>query len=71
MLTWNDDRWNLDGRGVHAGDVMQLRCDKGEWVDVRVESSDRGRRLIAFVRVHGREFASAIETDYDDLRWPQ
>ena len=70
MLQWIDDRWHCDGRPIHAGNCLELRGDGGHWIPVRVESRDQGRELIAFYRVHGREFCSGIETDYDKLRWP-
>lgn len=68
-LQWIDDRWHCDGRGIHAGDRMELRCDGGKWLAVRVESCNRGSGLSAIIEVEGREFASTIEPEYDDLRW--
>lgn len=69
-LEWLDDRWHLEGRGIHAGEQMELLCSKGEWLAVRIESSDHGRRLSAWIRVHGRDFVSGIDTEFDALRWP-
>lgn len=69
-LHWIEDRWHCDGRGIHAGSQMELRCDGGKWLTVRVESYNRGRGLSAFIAVHGRQFASTIEPEYDQLRWP-
>ncbi|HVW36350.1 MAG TPA: hypothetical protein VHB99_03555 [Pirellulales bacterium] len=69
-LTWQDDRWHCDGRGIHAGEMMELQGYDGKWSLVRVESSDRGRRLIAIVDVRGRQFACGIEPECDQLRWP-
>lgn len=69
-LVWQDSRWHCDGRGIHAGEMMELRGYDGEWFSVRVESSDRGRRLIAIVVRHDIQFSYGIDTDCDQLRWP-
>ena len=70
-LEWIDDRWHCAGRGIHAGDCMELLGYDGKWFAVRIESADRGRRLSAFVRVHGRDFVCGIEPECDRLRWPR
>lgn len=69
-LYWEDDRWHCDGRGIHAGCIMELKGADGTWFEVRIESADRGRRLIAFKLVHGTGFTCSIDLDYDQLRWP-
>lgn len=70
-LYWQDDRWHLDGRGIHAGTTMELRGpDDGVWFAVRIESSNRGKTLIAFHSVHGIQFTYRLDPDYDQLRWP-
>lgn len=68
-LVWHDDRWHCDGQGIHAGNGMELRGCDGEWFHVRIESADRGRRLIAFIDVHGFDFVHTIDPESDQLRW--
>ena len=69
-LTWEHGRWHCDGKGIHAGSGMELRGQDGSWFHVRIESSNHGRNLIAFVNVHGHSFTKLIDTDWDALRWP-
>lgn len=69
-LVWQDDRWHCGGDGIHAGEQMELRGEDGQWFRVRIESADRGRVLIAYVRVHGLDFTRRINEDFDELRWP-
>jgi hypothetical protein len=45
-MKWIDERWHVAGRGIHAGDMMELRCGD-RWVLVRIESSEAGTRLFA------------------------
>lgn len=68
-LTWQDGRWHCEGRGIHAGDILELKCGK-EWMFVRIESSGQGRLLSAWTQIKGRDFVSSIDTDFDVLRWP-
>lgn len=70
QLEWNGDRWCCDSQGIHAGDCLELRGHKGESIFVRIESSNQGRNLIAFVDVKGLTFTRRIEPEYDELRWP-
>lgn len=69
-LVWHDDRWHLDDRGIHAGEQLELRGYDGQWFAVRVESGDRGRRLIAVIGIHEIDFYCTIDPEYDRLRWP-
>lgn len=70
-LEWRDDRWHLDGRGVHAGEQLELRGYDGQWFAVRVETSDRGRRLMAIIKLHRVYFSRVIDPRVDNLRWPE
>jgi hypothetical protein len=70
MLTWTECRWHCEGRGIHAGDILELRGDN-VWTRVQIESASNGRRLIASYVVDGRIFTRMIDTTYDHLRWPQ
>lgn len=70
MLQWTNDRWHCDGRGIHAGDTLELLCNNG-WLSVRVESRDCGRALVAYATIMGTEFARSIATGHDTLRWPR
>ena len=69
-LKWIEDRWHCDGRGIHAGETLELRGEDWQWFPVRIESAHRGRVLIAYVTVHGLDFTRRINEDYDELRWP-
>lgn len=77
-LEWVDDRWHLDGQGIHAGDRMEIRLPheaniddcKIRWLPVRIESYDRGQGLSAHIDIGGMTFAHTIETEFDELRWP-
>lgn len=69
-LEWLDDRWHLDGRGIHAGDFVEIRWTDGTWEEVRVESGDRGRRLYAHALYHGERIAVEIDDTRHALRWP-
>lgn len=54
MMQWTDERWHVDGRGVHAGDMLELRCGDGRlwrWMPVRIESKDSGRELYAYLQL--------------------
>lgn len=83
-LEWVDNRWHCAGRGIHAGDALELRAaeiqrfdsdgepmagEPGPWVRVRVESSDAGRRLHAHKLVSGLAFKLEIGAAHE-LRWP-
>ena len=69
-LEWIDGRWHCDGRGIHAGEGMELLGYDRQWFRVRIESADQGRRLIAYLNVHGMDFRCHIDPDVDRLRWP-
>lgn len=75
-LRWIDGRWHVnDGRErvpIHAGDVWQLRPVSvgGSWITVRIESQDHGRRLIAYVDVHGLAFRRELDPKHTWLRKP-
>ena len=74
MLEWIDGRWHLDGRGIHAGDGLELRFPDKSWVPVRIESEACGRQLYAHFRFHGMGLrvgvVDAEMTDGSNLRWP-
>lgn len=69
MLTWIDDRWHLDGCGIHAGCLMEVRWPDGTWQVVRIESGDAGRKLFACFDYHG--LALSIRVNDCELRWPK
>ena len=68
-LEWVDQRWHAGGIGIHAGDTLELLTPDG-WVAVRIESSDEGRRLGAFIYIGGLCFSRSIDPKTDHLRWP-
>lgn len=70
MLSWTNDRWHLNGRGIHAGDCLEIRWPDGTWGAVRIESSDRGRTLFAHFDYHGMPLCIRVD-DSVSLRWPQ
>lgn len=41
-------RWQCDGHGIHAGNILEIEIAPGQWVGCRIESADSGRRLIAY-----------------------
>lgn len=68
-IEWINDRWHLDGRGIHAGDFLELKVDTG-WQTLRVESRDCGRKLDGYLYVNdGPPFIREIDPDRDVLRW--
>jgi len=69
-LQWVDGRWHCAGRGIHAGDAMELLCPDRHWLPVQIESRDAGRRLIAYFTCHGLEIPWAL-VESDPLRWPE
>jgi len=66
---WIDNRWHLEGRGIHAGEHLQMQLDDG-WHDVRIESREVGEILDAYVTVSGRPFKTTLRV-HDKLRWPK
>lgn len=49
-LYWTSEpegRWHVDGRGIHAGAVLELEL-ADVWIKVRIESSNGGRNLVAY-----------------------
>lgn len=70
-LTWVDDRWHVDGRGIHAGDAMELLTPRGGYKLVRIESADCGRRLFAYASIGGLDFVYTVDTQSDVFRWPE
>lgn len=67
-LKWIDGRWNLDGRPIHAGTPMDVCWPDGTWQQVRIESADAGRKLLACFDYHGLDLS--IRVDDQHLRWP-
>lgn len=65
---WIDERWHLDGRGIHAGAVLEMKLGDG-WHEVGIESRNRGEILDAYIHVGGRSFKTQLRA-YDQLRWP-
>ena len=70
MLQWINNRWHLDGKGIHAGDGMEYRFPDGEWIGGRLESQDCGRVLLFYFSFHGMDLRLKVDPDHDDLRWP-
>lgn len=70
-LAWWDGRWQCEGRGIHAGSPLQIRATDGpgEWLDVRIESTDGGRVLLAFCEVQGLMFSIRVGPGHE-MRWP-
>lgn len=68
-LSWNDGRWHVGERGIHAGDSMELMGDHLTFFPVRIESSNSGAVLYAIYRVHGIEFTYKIDPAFDRLRF--
>ena len=71
MLTWKNDRWHLDGKGIHAGDGAEYRFPDGFWERGRFESQDGGRVLLFYFRFHGMSLKLRLDPDHDDVRWPE
>lgn len=81
---WRDGRWQLRGRGIHAGDGLymraatlwgepddegrQARLGPGAWLRVRVESADAGRVLVAHYFFHGIMFTVRLTPEHE-LAW--
>lgn len=74
MLTWQDDRWHLDGRPIHAGTIMVLIGGGRSRNVIRIETTNRGRTLLAFKRFNGLDYVHTIDCDIVDgpgsLEWP-
>jgi hypothetical protein len=71
-LDWIDGRWHLDGKGIHAGDMMEIRWPDGTWEVVRIESADRGHLLSAHFEYHGLCLRVTAWPDTRfELRWPE
>lgn len=68
QLCWVDERWHLFGRGIHAGETLELRAPDG-WITGRVESCERGRVLVFHANLLGLTFIRTIEPENDQLRW--
>ena len=68
-LTWQSNRWHLEDKPIHAGAMVELLGEDGEWFEVRIETEDSGRKLLAYSRVHGLEFRFPLIPDYHQLRW--
>lgn len=47
LAYWQEQRWHVDGYGIHAGDVLELELGDRQWIRVRVESMNEGRTLVA------------------------
>lgn len=73
QLEWIDDRWHLDGRGIHAGQSLEMLWPDGTWEAVCIESEDCGRKLFAYFDYHGRSLCVRVDSEayYPlPLRWP-
>lgn len=71
-MHWTDNRWHLDGKAIHAGSGMQMRCPDGTWINVRIESQNRGRHLFAYFGFHGMDLCLRVDPDGGtarDLCW--
>jgi hypothetical protein len=68
-LSWIEDRWHLDDRPIHAGNVVEMRFPDGTWDAVRLESSDSGRRLFACFRYRGIDLSVRVDQGDYELRW--
>ena len=71
MLQWIDDRWHCEGRGIHAGDRLELLEGDDAWREVRVESQDGGRVLLACSEIDARMCERRIDPERERLRWPR
>jgi hypothetical protein len=69
QLEWIDDRWHLDGRGIHAGCNMEVQWPDRTWEVVRIESADCGRRLYAHFDYHGQGLCVRVDDGDYTLRW--
>ena len=82
---WVKGRWHCAGRGIHAGEGMDLRAadvqgfdgdgepvseGPGAWVRVRIESSDSGAQLHAHLLHEGLPFVLRVDGGHE-LRWPK
>lgn len=64
LLEWFDNRWHLDGQGIHAGESLEVRWPDGTWERVRIESQDCGRRLYAHgMQYHGVDLCIRVDDD--------
>jgi hypothetical protein len=66
---WIEDRWHLEGRPIHAGNVLQIRWPDGTWEAVRIETGKTGLRLFAHCDHHGEEFVVEVDDTRHALRW--
>ena len=75
LLLWVDDRWHLDGRGIHAGGVLEIKLKDG-WREFRIESEDNGGTLVACHRIGHLQFTCVVADrnwppgSNEPLRWP-
>lgn len=73
-LRWTESRWHLDGRGIHAGDILEIRALKppdnvgGMWFRVAIESQDAGRVLFAHFELDGLAPMQRVHNGHE-LRW--
>lgn len=75
-LYWEDDRWHLDGKPIHAGAGVEICWPDGTWQAVRIESGNAGRKLFAHFEHHGEEMAVPVCDRNQDriehtIRWPR
>ncbi len=69
-LEWIGDRWNCDGQSIQTGDRMEMRFTENEWLPVRIDSEDRGKKLFGFFNFRGQELRWRIHPGRHALRWP-
>jgi hypothetical protein len=69
-LEWIDGRWHVEGRGIHAGDHMEIRWPDGFWEAVRIETTNQGTVLGAYFEHHGELCCVRIDDKHHRLRWP-
>jgi len=71
-LEWIDNRWHLDGRGIHAGESLEVQWPDRTWQRVRIESAEAGRKLFAHFDYHGLGLCVRVDPEaYEplQLRW--
>jgi hypothetical protein len=67
-MSWTNNRWHLDGKPIHAGDGMQMRCPDGTWINVRIESANLGKSLFAHFDYHDIGLSLRVDPDGQNPR---